>query len=77
MHSWQDLVLSLGSVCFIVGLMPSVLSDHKPAVATSITNAVALTAFTVTYMTLSLWFAALTTAITASLWVVLAVQKVR
>jgi len=75
MHSWQDIILSIGSLFFIAGLLPSVLSQNKPAVTTSITNALVLLTFTITYATLSLWFAAVTTAITAGLWAVLAFQK--
>lgn len=77
MEQWQDIVLSIGSLFFIIGLMPSIFTDAKPAGLTSLTNALVLSAFTVAYATLYLWFAAVTTAITAGCWMVLAVQKAR
>lgn len=72
---WQDWVLSGGSLFFTVALMPSVLSQNKPALATSLLTGTILAIFAMVYATLSLWFAAGTTMITSSLWFVLAVQK--
>jgi hypothetical protein len=76
MHSWQDIVLAVGSLIFAAALLPSILCEHKPALWTSIMTGSVLIVFAVTYATLSLWYAMVTTSLTAVMWAVLAVQKV-
>ena len=75
MHHWQDIVLSAGSLVFAVALMPSVLSKNKPAALTSALYGSVLLIFVFTYASLSLWYAAITTLLTAILWLILAIQK--
>lgn len=77
MSNWQDIVLTLGSIVFLLALVPSIKSKDKPAVATSIMTGLVLFVFAATYTTLHLWFSAATTALTGVLWLVLAVQKVK
>ncbi|MDP9211836.1 MAG: hypothetical protein M3N59_01005 [bacterium] len=73
--SWQDIVLSAGSVMFIIALVPSILSRDKPAMATSLMTSLVLIGFTVTYASLELWFTTIITIITVALWLTLFVQK--
>ncbi|HLL78825.1 MAG TPA: hypothetical protein VKT25_04960 [Ktedonobacteraceae bacterium] len=76
MH-WQDVVLTIGQIIFIVALFPSVLSKDKPALQTStLTSAVAFSIAAV-YVTLSIPFAAISAALNGALWLVLAIQKWR
>jgi hypothetical protein len=75
MHHWQDIVLAAGSLLFAIALVPSVIGKHKPSLATSLPTGVVLCIFSATYVTLSLWYAAITTALSASLWLILAAQK--
>lgn len=75
--SWRDLILTAGTFVFIVGLLPSVFSNDKPALATSLVTGTTLLVFTVIYLTLSLWFTALLTAVIAGLWFTLAIQRWR
>lgn len=75
MHHWQDIVIAIGSLIFAAALMPSVLSKDKPALWTSVTTGFVLAVFTVTYASLSLWYATFTTSLAALLWIVLAIQK--
>jgi uncharacterized membrane protein len=77
MHSWQDIVISIGSLVFAAALIPSVLGQDKPALSTSVTTGVVLAVFTVTYASLNLWYATVTTAVAAVLWSILALQKLR
>jgi hypothetical protein len=77
MHSWQDIVISVGSLVFAVALIPSVVGQDKPALSTSLTTGIVLTVFTVTYASLDLWYATITTAGAAILWSILAIQKIR
>jgi hypothetical protein len=74
---WQDLVLTIGSLIFAFALIPSVLSKDKPALTTSVTTGVVLFIFAFVYVTLSLWFSAVTTAFTGIVWSILAIQKIR
>jgi threonine/homoserine/homoserine lactone efflux protein len=73
--SWQDLVLSVGQILFFVALLPSIWSPGKPALMTSVMTATILTVFVVTFWTLDLLFAAVTTTLAASAWWILAYQR--
>jgi hypothetical protein len=75
MHHWQDGVLALGALMFAIALIPSVTSKDKPALWTSILTCTVLIVFAITYASLSLWFATITTSLTALLWGVLIIQK--
>ncbi len=76
MH-WQDVVLTIGQVIFIVALFPSILSKDKPALQTSLLTAAVALSIAVVYVTLSIPFAAISAALNGALWCVLAVQKWR
>jgi hypothetical protein len=69
---WQDFVIGLGSILFILALIPTLLSDDKPRYETAIITSAVLFGFSGTYITLDLVFAAITSAITASLWLKIA-----
>jgi hypothetical protein len=75
--TWQDAVLTGGSLVFLLALLPSVLGDDKPAAWTSLTTAAMLYLFAAVDTTLNLTFTALTTVVTASLWGVLLIQRMR
>jgi len=76
MH-WQDVVLTIGQVIFIVALFPSILSKDKPALQTSMLTSAVAFSIAVVYLTLSIPFAAISAALNGTLWLVLAVQKWR
>jgi len=75
MHGWQDVVLAVGSLIFAAALLPSIFSQDKPAFWTSVSTGLVLVVFSATYATLSLWYATVTTFLSALLWLTLAVQK--
>lgn len=75
MIQWQDTVLAVGSLIFAIALIPSIISKDKPAFWTSAINGVVLIFFVITYASLSLWYAVVTTSLSAFLWLVLAFQK--
>ena len=76
MH-WQDIVLTIGQIIFIIALIPAIKNKQKPPFLTNILNALVLFCFAIVYITLSLWYAAITTCIVAILWLVLSVQSRR
>lgn len=75
MHNWQDLVLAIGSIIFVIALVPSVAGKNKPALSTSLLTGTVLVVFGISYLTLTLWYAATTTFMTAVMWYILAAQK--
>lgn len=72
---WQDLLFSSGGLIFTIALIPSILSDDKPALSTSLMTAVILSTFSYAYFTLELWLSVFGGALVAGGWWVLAVQK--
>ena len=74
---WQDIVLMIGGFVFAVALLPSVLGKHKPAASSSIATMIVLHIFCAVYVTLDLWLTFGATLITSTLWLVLAVQKLK
>ncbi len=76
MH-WQDVVLTIGQIIFIVALFPSILSKDKPALQTSLLTSAVSLSIAVVYLSLAVPFAAISAAMNGTLWLVLAVQKWR
>jgi len=76
MH-WQDYVLAIGQIIFFFALIPALRYAHKPPLSTSIINGVVLFIFATIYITLALWFAAITALMTGSMWFALAIQAFR
>jgi hypothetical protein len=75
--SWQDIVYSVGNLIFALSLIPSIRSDDKPHLYTSIPTAALLLVFAFTSYTLGLIMTAVVTLIGSALWAVLAVQKIK
>lgn len=74
---WQDYVLTAGSIAFVLALIPAVRAKEKPARTTSAMTSFVLWIFAATDVTLGLYWTALTTALTASMWLVLLIQGIR
>jgi hypothetical protein len=72
---WQDAVLSIGGLIFILALLPSIFGPDKPAFLTSLLNTIVVSSFMIVYLSFSLWLSAVTTGLTASMWLILAFQK--
>lgn len=72
--TWQETILAAGSVVFAIALLPAVIGTSKPPIATSLMTGGVLMTFVVCYATLGLWYAAATTFVSGSLWLVLALQ---
>ena len=71
---WQDKVFSVGEIVFLTGLIPSLLSDQKPAAATSLATAFMLYAFLFVHASYGLWVTFTLTAVTATIWLALGIQ---
>lgn len=71
---WQDALFGAGGIVFAAALVPSVLSGAEVPLTTSIPTAIFLAAFVVAYASLGLRYASVTTAVSATLWLILAAQ---
>lgn len=72
---WQDVVLTVGAVLFIIALIPAVRSREKPSIFTSFLSAAVLTSFEVVYISLEFWFALIVNGCLATLWFIIGLQK--
>jgi len=74
--SWQDWVLGVGGFIFSVALIPSIISKDKPSAKTSLMTASILTVYLLVYISLNLWLACLSGALSAACWWILFFQKI-
>lgn len=75
--TWQDAVLTAGSLVFLFALVPTILGPSKPAPFTSFSTGTVLLIFSATYVTLELYFACITTAATGVAWLIILFQSLR
>lgn len=74
---WQDWIFALGSVVFMVALIPALRATEKPPVSTSLMTAMVLEIFATTQATLHLYVASIASVILAFEWATLAWQGLR
>lgn len=74
---WQDIVIAVCQLCFIPAMLPTVFGTDKPALSTSVLNAIITTTIMSCLASLRLWFAAASAVPIALIWATLAVQKYR
>ena len=74
---WQDWVFAAGNVFFIVSLLPSLCSKNKPHFWTSLPTAGILYIFAYTALSLDQVINCWVTCCSATMWLVLALQKFR
>lgn len=72
---WQDAVFAIGSVMFIVSLLPSFFARSYPDSKTSFLTFIVLTAYTFAQFSMEFIFAGVFTAVLAFEWFVLGVVK--
>ena len=75
--TWQDWVFSVGGLFVLVGLVPTIRGEQKPALATSLLTTTLVAIFAATMASMSLWLSALTNALISAVWGILAVQRYR
>jgi len=72
---WQDIALMIGGFIFAPALIASILKKANLPVATTLPTALVLTMFVICYITLGLYLAAISTALTAACWYVLCFRR--
>lgn len=76
--TWQDYIFSVGSLIFILALLPVLKTAEKPPVKTSLqTGGVLLIYSTICYTTMHLWYSFATTLLLAVMWLVIGFQRWR
>lgn len=73
---WQDTVIAICNLAFVPAMLPTILGKDKPALSTSVLNAIIVSIIAFALATLDLWLAFSSAAIIALTWAVLAVQKI-
>lgn len=74
---WQDIVIAISQIGFMIALVPSIRSKQKPILFTSISYSVLICAISLCLLTLHLWFSAATAFGGAVEWTVLAAQRLK
>ena len=73
---WQDIVFSFGSIVFTIALIPAIIEKRYPPASTCILTGVMIGVYAITDLTLQLWFSAITSAISALLWIWMGIKQV-
>ncbi len=78
---WQDAVMTIVGIVFSVSLLPQVIHGYKNKVGpikwqTSVPTFLGVYAACVVYVSLKLYFSAITTFFTGTLWLVLWIQTI-
>ncbi len=74
---WQDFVISGAQLVAVFSLIPSIISDDKPALATSLMSFAIMMVIASCMLSLGMWFSCLTGYSIALAWLILVVQKYR
>ena len=74
-YHWQDILLSVCILVFNLALLPSIFSKSKPDIRTSFITAVFMSFTVIAYISLSLWYTVIMSAINSLLWFILTFQK--
>lgn len=74
---WQDIVITVIQLVFVLALIPTVAGKEKPALSTGIVTAAALSVLAATIATLGLWYGAASTAAVGATWWIIAFQSWR
>jgi hypothetical protein len=72
---WQDTVLMIVSFLVSAALIPTILSDTKPHLTTSITTVLALIIVCICFATLGMWLTMTANIIACLAWIILLAQK--
>ena len=73
---WQDLVFTFGTVVFTIALIPALRQKRYPPKSTCFLTGSMLILYIVTDVTLELWLTALTTSVSAMIWIYMGVKQI-
>lgn len=75
--TWQEIVLALGQILFLVALIPSIVTNDKPEIYTSVMTGLVALSISITYITLHIKLASIMAFLNFVAWSILAIQKHR
>ncbi len=73
----HDYIFSIGNAIMAGALLPSLMSQDKPALKTSLLTGIILGIFSATFFSLGLYLSCAMLAVSSVLWLTLAYQKVK
>lgn len=74
---WQDYVFAIGNWVFVIAMIPTIRNPHKPPLSASVTTAVTIFVFAITFWTLGMYASVITSSALCGAWSVVAYQKWR
>lgn len=74
---WQDYVIAIAQIGFIIALIPTLFTKDKPPVSTSFMNVIILAIITFCLFTLELYFSTVTASAIAITWAIVGFQKMK
>lgn len=74
---WQDLAITVASIVMSFSLIPAIRDSQKPPLKTSIPTTVGLDVIALSFLSLGLYLSFAITEITATLWLILAMQRTK
>ncbi|HEX5744574.1 MAG TPA: hypothetical protein VFX84_03965 [Candidatus Saccharimonadales bacterium] len=74
---WQDYVIAVAQIGFVIALIPTLRSKNKPPVATSFMTVVLLTVISFCMLTLHLYFSAITALAIDITWLTIGIQTLK
>lgn len=75
--TWQDVVITLGSLAFILALLPAIIKGPRPPKSTSALTGAWLLLYAGTYATMGLLWSSVTVGVLGALWFILFYQATR
>lgn len=73
---WQDIVVGTGTIVFIISLIPTLLNRNaKVPLLTSLPTALVLYTFSITFLTLKLYYTSAMQFLTATAWLLIAIFR--
>lgn len=74
---WQDIIIAVCQIFFVIALFPSLATNSKPALLTSVMNMTLMGIISGTQFTLHLWFSSITAVVIGIGHMTLAIQKAK
>lgn len=73
---WQDIVVGTGTIVFLISLMPTLMNKNaKVPLLTSLPTAIVLYVFSLTFLTLRLYFSSSIQFLTATAWLMISIFR--
>ena len=80
--NWQDIIITVGNLVFSISLIPQVYSGFKEKTGpikyqTSVPTVIILYAFVLVFYSLQLYFSAIISGLTGTMWLLLFIQRIK